>query len=309
MGIGALLIGLFILFWIRTFSPPPVQQTRNRFSPASGFLLQRARWTIQAWVRSIFFPRWANRYRETVCAMIGIVFFADGKTTEDEIAVLKEILARHFQSSDPQLLSRVIRQMVIARFDGTGIETYARRLKALVDSDPVMLETAVLLLLSVAASEGRVSPRERSLIEAVCRVFNIPLSELTFLVEESGAEFSSTGTKAESWADQREEQRRQENRREHEQKRAEQEQQNRGQGSRGSSAASGAAAPHDDYAILNIPRNASAAEVKKAFRALALKYHPDRLRAQGIPPQMAERNLKKFREIKDAYERIIEGEG
>ena len=32
----------------------------------------------------------------------------------------------------------------------------------------------------------------------------------------------------------------------------------------------------DYYEILGVPRDASEADIKKAFRQLALKYHPDR---------------------------------
>ena len=50
----------------------------------------------------------------------------------------------------------------------------------------------------------------------------------------------------------------------------------------------------DYYAVLGIPRNASEEEVKKAFRKLALEYHPDRNKKDG-----AERL---FKEINEAYE-------
>ena len=51
----------------------------------------------------------------------------------------------------------------------------------------------------------------------------------------------------------------------------------------------------DYYKILSVPRDCSQEEIKKAFRKLALKYHPDR--NQGDPA--AE---KKFKEAASAYE-------
>ena len=51
----------------------------------------------------------------------------------------------------------------------------------------------------------------------------------------------------------------------------------------------------DYYTILNVSRDASEDEIRKAYRQLALKYHPDK----NPSDKMAE---TKFREAKDAYE-------
>ena len=49
----------------------------------------------------------------------------------------------------------------------------------------------------------------------------------------------------------------------------------------------------DFYALLGVPRTASADEIKKAYRKLALKYHPDR-----SPGKESE---DKFKDIGEAY--------
>jgi curved DNA-binding protein CbpA len=52
----------------------------------------------------------------------------------------------------------------------------------------------------------------------------------------------------------------------------------------------------DYYRILGVNKDASAQDIKKAFRHLALRYHPDR---NPDNPKQAE---EKFKEINEAYE-------
>lgn len=58
----------------------------------------------------------------------------------------------------------------------------------------------------------------------------------------------------------------------------------------------------DYYQVLGLPRNASLVDVKKAYRKLALKWHPDK------NPNNKEEAEKKFKEISEAYEVLSDKE-
>lgn len=58
-------------------------------------------------------------------------------------------------------------------------------------------------------------------------------------------------------------------------------------------------AKRDYYETLGVPKNASEEDIKKAYRKLAMKHHPDR--NQGDAAKAAE---EKFKEAKEAYEML-----
>ena len=57
------------------------------------------------------------------------------------------------------------------------------------------------------------------------------------------------------------------------------------------------------YKILEIDSNASQDEIKSAYRKMAKKYHPDKLRGQD--PAMIKGAEEKFREVQKAYETLM----
>lgn len=63
----------------------------------------------------------------------------------------------------------------------------------------------------------------------------------------------------------------------------------------------------DAYAVLGLTRDASDDEVKKAYRKMAMQYHPDRVATLGDDVKAAA--TKKFQEINEAKERIFKERG
>ena len=62
-------------------------------------------------------------------------------------------------------------------------------------------------------------------------------------------------------------------------------------------------AKRDYYEVLGVPKNATDEEIKKAYRKLAMKHHPDR--NQGDAAKAAE---EKFKEAKEAYEMLSDAQ-
>ena len=58
------------------------------------------------------------------------------------------------------------------------------------------------------------------------------------------------------------------------------------------------------YQILELDKNADLNLVKKQYRTLAKKYHPDILNANNVSKEELEQGVKKFQKINEAYELI-----
>jgi len=74
-------------------------------------------------------------------------------------------------------------------------------------------------------------------------------------------------------------------------------------------AAGGRDALNEAYEVLDVPRTATDAEVKRSYRRLMSQNHPDKLVARGLPESMLEVAKQKTQAIQAAYERIRESRG
>ena len=58
----------------------------------------------------------------------------------------------------------------------------------------------------------------------------------------------------------------------------------------------------DPYKVLGVSPDASDEEVKKAYRRMAMKYHPDKV--EGMGEAVRRSATEKFQAINEAYEEI-----
>jgi DnaJ like chaperone protein len=69
--------------------------------------------------------------------------------------------------------------------------------------------------------------------------------------------------------------------------------------------AKGGVSSEQHYTVLGITKQATDTEVKKAYRKMAVKYHPDKL--QGVSEDIKKLAEEKFLKVKEAYEQIMKG--
>ena len=62
-------------------------------------------------------------------------------------------------------------------------------------------------------------------------------------------------------------------------------------------------AKRDYYEVLGLAKNASEDDIKKAYRKLAMKHHPDRNQGEG-----AKKSEEQFKEVKEAYEMLSDAQ-
>ncbi len=63
------------------------------------------------------------------------------------------------------------------------------------------------------------------------------------------------------------------------------------------------------YKLLGVSEKATDAELKKAYRRLMSKYHPDKLMSKGLSEQEMQKATEKVQRIKAAYEQIRQSRG
>ena len=76
------------------------------------------------------------------------------------------------------------------------------------------------------------------------------------------------------------------------------------QGNGGYNQAASQTALNHAYEVLGVSRDAPLADINRAYKRLMLKYHPDRLKAQNLSPELVKVYEEKAKDIQAAYDLI-----
>jgi DnaJ like chaperone protein len=223
-------------------------------------------------VNELFFP--------TAFRVMGHIAKADGRVTEQEIASARAVMyAMHLQ---PEQMQAAIGYFTDGKQPGFDLDSALSRLRASIARTPDLAQFFVEIQLQASLAGNGLSEVPRARLQRVALLLGLSATDFARL--ESLLRFrqgASTG----------------------------------GPGASGAGAAGmGAAAAGNErvaqaYSLLEASAQMSDEEVVKAYRRQMSRHHPDKLKANGLPPSMLERAKERTQQIQAAYELIRERRG
>jgi len=266
-------------------------------------------------------PRWSRSVRRlgaleldegregaftSVIQLLAKMVIADGKSEQRELVFVQEFLSDTMKFSSPQQQAAMAK-FRLARGSTVTFEEYAERFYGAFQHSPRILKKMLHVLMSVSQAEGRLGSEEQRLIREATRIFKLEHKN----VEELNKRHRHY-----------EKLRRREQAAQNEYRDAEDSyygkrmggsyrtyqqnsHNNQGQEAEQDSSSSEVLLTHA-YSILGCSPNAKDSIVKKRYRKLVLKYHPDRLRHKDISEKKRKRSVERFRSVQDAYDLVME---
>ncbi len=205
-----------------------------------------------------------RQFLDSTFAVMGALCKADGHVSRDEIRVAEQFFDKLGLSSEQRQAAR--ESFNRGKGEGFDLAAEIEHLRGVVRNNQPLLQLFLQVQLSAIAADGVLHEAEHSMLLRVARLLG--LSEIDLKRLEAmlrGASGASAG---------------------------------------GGAAGADATPLEDHYATLGIDPSASDAEVKKAYRRLMSKYHPDKLASSGMPENMRSVAKERVREIRKAYDQI-----
>ncbi len=207
-----------------------------------------------------------RQFLDSTFAVMGALCKADGQVTRDEIRVAEQYFGKLGLSGEQRQAARD--SFNRGKDEGFDLAAEIDRLRGVVRNNQPLLQLFLQVQLSAIAADGVLHEAEHNMLLHVARLLGLSEIDLKRL-EAMLHGVSGAGT--------------------------------------GNGAAGRREQPLEDaYAVLGVESSASDAEVKKAYRRLMSKYHPDKLASSGMPENMRTVAKERVREIRKAYDRIKE---
>lgn len=205
------------------------------------------------------------QFLDSTFAVMGALCKADGQVSRDEIRVAESFFDKLGLSSEKRQEARA--SFNRGKEEGFDLAAEVEHLRGVVRGNPALLQLFLQVQLSAIAADGVLHDAEREMLLRVARLLGLSEMDVKRL-EATLRGASSAGA------------------------------------SPGGPGMDSGRALDDAYATLGVDSSASDAEVKKAYRRLMSKYHPDKLVGSGMPEDMRSIARERVREVRKAYDTI-----
>lgn len=213
---------------------------------------------------------------ETTFSVMGHVAKADGRVSEQEIRVARAVMQRLRLS--PERTDSAIRLFTDGKRADFPLDETMQRFTTVCARSRHLTRLFMEIQLQAALADGELSGVERQMLERLARHVGVSAAELRQLeMFILAAQRRHAGN---GYA--------------------------RGSKSHRSSSVSSL---DDAYDLLGVSPKAADGEIRKAYRRLMSKHHPDKLAAQGLPDDMRELAEQKTRDIRAAYDQVRTARG
>lgn len=197
--------------------------------------------------------------------LIAAVMKADGEVRRSELDYVKDFLLRNYGEEGGKQMLSALRELTKQDID---VHAVCRQIKT--NTNYVSRYHMVDFLFGLACADGSFVSSEQKMLRLIANDLGINYTDYSSIYYRHAGNASGDAGYASG-------------------------------GSRSGFGTSGSS-HKDPYKVLGIEHTASDDEVKKAYRRLAMKYHPDKV--SGLGEEQKKNAEAQFREINEAYERI-----
>lgn len=200
-------------------------------------------------------------------SVMGHVAKADGHVSSHEIKAAESIMSQMQLSAEQR--KAAIRLFEQGKADDFPLDDVLREFRRECHRRTNLIQMFLEIQISTALSDGRIDPAEKTMLYRIGEVLGFDRHHIDHLfnIVSGGQPGGGAGGRARS---------------------------------------SNEMSLDTAYKVLDMHRDNSDAEIKKAYRRLMSQHHPDKLVAKGLPEEMIQIATEKTQEIRKAYERIRE---
>jgi len=199
--------------------------------------------------------------------LAGAIAKSDGRVSEQEIAAAENLMTRMQLASTQR--AEAITCFTAGKQEGFAVNLAIADLKAWCRGRRDLAFLLLDLLLDIVYAEGPLVGQKFAIMRKLCWALNVHERELAALAAMRGYAYAASGA---------------------------------GGGQRNAEPPRQTSLARDPYAVLGVDSTAGANEIKRAYRKLMSRHHPDKL--GDVPDELKRRAEERAREINAAYEKI-----